>query len=143
MAFDETCAGALLAMKSSASQSLTYSNRTLNHMSDAWVHWNALDDHEAIEDVLHGLSDANIAAGYAGYGYAPFDYVGPWWWYLTNCVAGVSLEAMIAAVIAPEAHDDHRSAWILLWDAYRASMYDKPFDQEYHNAWVQRFKSWT
>ena len=40
------------------------------------------------------------------------------------------------------AHDDHRSAWQLLTDAYKASMYDKPFDLEYHTMWVQRFKSW-
>ena len=40
------------------------------------------------------------------------------------------------------ADDDHRSAHRLLIDAYQASMYDKPFDQEYHNSWVQRFKSW-
>ena len=143
MAFDETCAGALLAMKSSASKSLTYSNRTLNHMSDAWTHWYALDDHEAIEDILHGLSDANAAAGYAGYGYAPFDYVGPWWWYFTNCIeaGGIEFTDVIEAFISCD--DEIRSGWVLLTDAFRASMYDKPFDEVYHNTWVQRFKSWT
>lgn len=40
-------------------------------------------------------------------------------------------------------NDDHRSAHRLLLDAYQASMYDKPFDQEYHNSWVQRFRSWA
>jgi len=41
------------------------------------------------------------------------------------------------------AEDDHRSAHRLLLDAYQSSMYDKPFDQEYHAQWVQRFRSWT
>lgn len=40
------------------------------------------------------------------------------------------------------AEDDHRSAHRLLLDAYQASMYDKPFDMEYHKNWVQRFKQW-
>jgi len=41
------------------------------------------------------------------------------------------------------ADDDHRSAHRLLLDAYQSSMYDKPFDQEYHAQWVKRFRSWT
>jgi len=41
-----------------------------------------------------------------------------------------------------DAKDDHRSAHRLLLDAYQASMYDKPFDKEYHASWIQRFRSW-
>ncbi len=41
------------------------------------------------------------------------------------------------------ADDDHRSAHRLLLDAYQASMYDKPFDQEYHASWIKRFRSWA
>ena len=41
-----------------------------------------------------------------------------------------------------DAEDDHRSAWQLLTDAYHASMYDKPFDLNYHTTWVERFRSW-
>ena len=143
MAFDETCAGALLAMKQSASYSLTYSNRCLDHMADAWSHWNAAEDHLAIEDILKGLSDTNVAAGYAGYGYAPFDYVGPWWWYFTNCIEAVTLEAMIQAVISPVALDVDRQVWVLLWDAYRATMYEKPFDLTFHSYWIKQFMTWT
>lgn len=40
------------------------------------------------------------------------------------------------------ADDDHRSAHRLLLDAYQASMYDKPFDMEYHKNWVARFRQW-
>ena len=42
-----------------------------------------------------------------------------------------------------DADDDHRHAHRLLIDAYQASMYDKPFDREYHALWIQRFRSWT
>jgi len=53
----------------------------------------------------------------------------------------LTLVKMIEAYIA--ADDDHRSAQRLLFDAYQASMYDKPFDKEYHANWVQRFRSWA
>ena len=53
----------------------------------------------------------------------------------------LTLIKMIEAYVA--ADDDHRSAQRLLFDAYQASMYDKPFDKEYHALWVQRFRSWT
>jgi len=52
----------------------------------------------------------------------------------------LTLIKMIEAYIA--APDDARSAQRLLFDAYKASMYDKPFDLEYHTGWVQRFRSW-
>ena len=53
-------------------------------------------------------------------------------------------EFTILALIAAytNAEDDHRSAWQLLTDAFKASMYDKPFDLEYHKTWVARFKEW-
>lgn len=53
----------------------------------------------------------------------------------------LTLIKMIEAYIA--ADDDHRSAHRLLLDAYQASMYDKPFDKEYHAAWIRRFRSWA
>ncbi len=53
----------------------------------------------------------------------------------------LTLVKMIEAYI--DADDDHRSAQRLLFDAYQASMYDKPFDQEYHALWIQRFRSWV
>ncbi len=73
-------------------------------------------------------------------GWSPYDYQGPIWWYLTNCVTELTLIQMIEAYI--NADDDARSAHRLLLDAYQASMYDKPFDREYHALWIQRFRSW-
>ena len=53
----------------------------------------------------------------------------------------LTLVKIIEAYIA--ADDDHRTGHRLLLDAYKSSMYDKPFDKEYHALWVQRFRSWT
>lgn len=137
MAFEETCEGALLAMKQSASYSLTYSNRALNHMSDAWGHWGTGDDHEAIEDILFAISDINVAAGYAGYGYAPFDYVGPWWWYFTNCIGEMGMDAIINAML--NAEPDQIRYFVGLVDAFRQSIWIKPFNQEFYAALARGF----
>ena len=142
MAFPETCVGALMAMKQSAGSSLTYSNRTLVHMSDAWSHWNAFDDHAAIEDILHGLSDANAAAGYAGYGYAPFDYVGPWWWYFTNCITipEITMDSILSVMLS--ADPDQVEYFVGLVDAYRQSIWNRPFNQEFFTALARGFEQW-
>lgn len=142
MPYPETCAGALDAMKQSASRSLIYSNRSLNHMSDAWTHWYVNQDHEAIEDILSALSDTNIAAGYAGYGYAPFDYVGPWWWYFTNCIetAVFDMDTLLSVMLT--ASDDEYKNFIGLVDAYRVGLWNKPFNAEYYAALARGFASW-
>ncbi len=140
MAFDESCEGALNVMKSSASLSLTYSNRCLNHMSDAWVHWYSNQDHNAIEDVLSGLSDANAAAGYAGWGYDPFAYVGPWWWYLTNCIEGGTLTMADIITAMHTASNEELKTFIGLVDAYRISLWNKPFESDFYAAIARGFE---
>ena len=52
----------------------------------------------------------------------------------------LTLTKMLGAYIAaPEI--DRRSHRYLL-DAFKASMYNKPFDLSYHTEWVRRFESW-
>lgn len=52
----------------------------------------------------------------------------------------LTLIKMLGAYIAaPEI--DRRSHRYLL-DAFRASMYNKPFDLSYHTEWVRRFATW-
>ena len=142
MAYPETCWGALQAMKSSAAQSLLYSNRCLNHMSDAWSHWNSNQDHLAIEDILSGLSDTNAAAGYAGYGYSPFDYEGPWHWYFINCLTeyDLTLNDILAAMLT--ATPDQIEQFIGTVDAFRTSMWNRPFDTEYFALLAKQFAQW-
>lgn len=139
MAFDESCEGALNVMKSSASLSLTFSNRCLNHMSDAWSHWWSNQDHLAIEDILNGLSDANAAAGYAGWGYDPFPYEGPWWWYFTNCIEGGTITMADVINVMESASNDELKTFIGLVDAYRISLWNKPFESEFFAAIARGF----
>lgn len=60
---------------------------------------------------------------------------------LYNMEPDMSLAAWVLRYA--NAPDDVRSAHTTIIDAYRASMYDKPFDLEYHQLWIQRFKSWV
>lgn len=67
------------------------------------------------------------------------------YWANKDTPGGVEYELTLVKMIEAyiNADDDHRSAHRLLLDAYQASMYDKPFDREYHAAWIQRFRSWA
>jgi len=83
------------------------------------------------------------AIKYLTYGHYPFSGIKRVPYYLEHCVGGdeFSMEILFTAYL--DAKDDERSAWQLLTDAYQASMYDKPFDLEYHKTWVARFKEWA
>ena len=142
MAQPLTCEGALLAMKESAKYSLNYSNYAIEHFNDALAHWNLNQDHLAIQDLISGAKDANVAAGYAGYGYTPFDLVGPWWWYFTNCLdAGeVTMSSILLAMLT--ADFEQLKKFVGIFDAYRVAIWNAPFDAEYYAAIARGFQKW-
>jgi len=131
------------AIKNASDTMVLYSAFALQHRSDAWAHYYAGEDHEAIADILSALSDTAYVAD-LGYGsWEPYPVGGPLFQWLKHYGGGeeLTLLAFIEAYI--EADDDHRTALQLLFDAFQASMYSKPFDMEYHKNWVRRFTSWA
>ncbi len=52
----------------------------------------------------------------------------------------LTLNKILGAYISAE--ELERRNHLLLTDAFRATMFDKPFDKEYHAFWVRTFKSW-
>lgn len=100
------------------------------------VGWIAWDNREVLRDLIEAMQ-------YFVYGHSSsFNYVN---WInvhegLYNWEHDQGLAKWILQYTA--AHDDLRAGHRMIIDAYNASMYDKPFDQEYHTLWVQRFKSW-
>ncbi len=115
--------------------------------------WRLIDDYNAAKNGGIGfvtrtnrqvINDLIEAMQYFVFGHtSSFDYV---YWFnvhqgLYEMEPELSLLKMIDAYI--NADDDARSAQRLLFDAYQASMYDKPFDLEYHTDWVRRFRSWA
>lgn len=117
-------------------------------VSTAVTYWLGGDDHLALYYAIQALSPIKYMlyrlydANYPSIGEFAVPY------YLEHCTGGdpppeyeLTWLKVIESYIA--ADDDHRSGWQLLVDAYKASMYDKPFDLEYHTMWVKRFKSWA
>lgn len=120
-----------------------------SRIDQARDHYDLNQDHFAIDDLIEAVGfSRNILIGLVydltgGYHYPLIKIMKLDWEYTNETLpeADISLLKMIDAFI--DAHDDHRSGWQLLTDAYKASMYDKPFNLEYHTGWVARFRSWA
>ena len=128
-----------------------YANST-SEVANALTNWNLPDDHAAIRNLITAASKTAESLGewfdtYI-YGYPRYNLI-KLMTIIDDRLAALeaagtydlTLVKMIEAYI--DADDDHRSAHRLLLDAYQVSMYDKPFDREYHALWIQRFRSWT
>jgi len=139
MAYPLTCEGARSAMKASAQLSTLYTTYAGVHIGDATVHWYAAQDHEAIQDIIFALSDLNTAAGYAGYGYSPFQNYGPWLWYMDNCIeaAEMTMDDILNVMLTADPEQVMRFTGLV--DAYRQSVWDKPFNREFYAALARGF----
>lgn len=133
-----SCSNALALIKSGASSFVTYYNRAMIHNGDADTHWLLGQDHEAIEDILSELRDIRQMGSQWG-GWIPYDYEGPIWWYLENCVAGddLTMDAILSVMIT--ASEAEYRTFIGLVDAYRVGLWNKPFNAEYFAALARGF----
>jgi len=134
----KSCSDALVRIKSGASSWVTYYNRAANHHNDAQTHWDAGQDHEAIEDLLLEVYDIRQMGEMWG-GWSPYDYEGPIWWYLTNCVTGYELTMGDLLSVMLSASEDEYRYFIGLVDAYRVGLWNKPFNSEYFAALARGF----
>lgn len=133
-----SCSNALALIKSGASSWVTYYNRASNHRNDAESHWLLGQDHEAIEDLLLALLDAMTMGSQWG-GWTPYDYEGPIWWYLKNCIVAedLTMDAILSVMIT--ASEAEYRTFIGLVDAYRVGLWNKPFNAEYFAALARGF----
>lgn len=142
-----SCSQILAYLKYRYGEAEVHRGQLSNYKSYAYTSWLEGDDHGAINHIINGLGriiyifDRLIEWDY------PDDNECLLWYYFSNCVDGeapeeyeLTMTKIIQAYI--DTPDDIRSAWQLLVDAYQASMYDKPFDMEYHKTWVRRFHEW-
>lgn len=119
-----------------------------NAIEPAWSAYQAAfaaDDHtnDALTNIITAMGQLISTVAHIIDDDYPFDEAYSIVNFLEHHTAGgedFTLLTFIEAYI--KADDDHRSAHRLLLDAYQASMYDKPFDMEYHKNWVTRFKQW-
>lgn len=136
---EASCSDALQTIKSDASQIVTYYNRAMTHFNDAETHWNLLEDHLAIQDLISAGRDVNVSASGFG-GWSPYDYQGPIWWYLTECLEGLTMATLIQTMLT--ANPQEVEYFIGLVDAYRQSIWTRPFNQEFFAALSRGFMQW-
>ena len=140
MAFPETCEGAISAMKESATQSLNSCNLADIFLTSALMLWTGGDDHGAIQLLISAVQFTIDGAAYAGYGYSPFDNEGPWAYYFTNCIEGGTITMADVINVMESASNDELKTFIGLVDAYRISLWNKPFESDFFASIARGFE---
>lgn len=130
----------------------TYLFWARNHFEDADFHWQALDDHEAIEDILLGVYDNNQAIERVAWG-------GYWGYNGSTNIIPTALDRNMACPFIDEAPEyeltmanliqtmltadpDEVRYFVGLVDAYRQSVWNKPFNTEFYAALARGFELW-
>lgn len=143
MAYPTNCVEALALLKTKHEEAQGYQDTAVHYINEAYTELQLGHDHTAIGSLIQAVTMNNYMIMGMFLIEGEGDEESFWWWYLTNCIkAGNDFTLMTFIDAFINAEDDWRSAHRLLLDAYQASMYDKPFDMEYHKNWVQRFKEW-
>ncbi len=130
--------------------SKSYIANASSRTGQARTHWNANQDHAALDDLIEAVAFVVLVFKQIVYkwddpvlSYPLIDVLKLDWEYTNETFPSFDLSFLDIIEAYINADDDHRSGWQLLTDAYQASMYDKPFDLEYHTGWVARFRSWA
>lgn len=109
----------------------------------AFTEWEAMDDHAAIYYLHRAVSYTNLAVKLLigkddpAAGQYIFHY------YLSNCVGGdyeLTMDAMINVMLT--ATPDEVQYFIGLVDAYRQSIWTRPFNEQFFGALAQGFMEW-
>lgn len=142
MAWPKTCSGALSAIKQMCTSGSFYSNLAYGHTGDAYQHWAANQDHNAIEDLCLASYDLCNSTGYLAYNYSPWAYEGALHWYLVNCIVGfeLTMDALIITMLS--ANPEQVDYFVGLVDAYRQSIWNKPFNKSFYAALARGFMEW-
>lgn len=142
MPYPETCEGAVDAMHDSSVRGGNYAFYAMAHLADAKSHWNLNQDHAAIYDLWLAGLDIRVAAEYNAYNYAPFYPGGPWAWYMRNCIAAPEIDMAMIIIAMLAANPDEVQYFVGLVDAYRQSIWNRPFNQELYAALARGFAIW-
>lgn len=124
-----------------------------DHVAYAWEyryyafeHWESNQDHAAIEDLLTAVyqlifSNLDLIDNYSPYanGGAVYHFLNKYTWpYVQPAV--VDMDSILVAMFDVSPHQ------IMLFEAYtqayKASIWNAPFDEEYHAALVRKWRLW-
>lgn len=133
------CADALSKMGSGAVTSRLQAGYADTDLDRAWVHWNAAQYPEAIEDLLKAGDHLRLSCSYADYAYSPYHDEGANVYYLKNCIdiPDVNMDAIIYAMLTAE--PDEVMYFVGLVDAFRQSIWNRPYNQEFFAAIARGF----
>lgn len=142
MAYPETCAGALLAIKRMCTSGSSYSEKASVHALDAKAHWLAGQDHLAIEDLISACLDLHESTAWLAFNYDPFAYEGAIHWYLTHCIEAppLTMSAILDAMLNAEPHQP--LLFIAYLEAYKASVWNATFDERFFADLVKKWLIW-
>lgn len=142
MAYPETCAGALSAIYDMGSLGGLHSIYGYGHTSDAYTHWTLNQDHLAIQDLIKACWDYGHSTGYLAYKYTPFAPEGALYWYITHCIVGyeLTMDAILSTMLS--ADPTQVEYFVGLVDAYRQSIWNRPFDKDFFAALARGFMEW-
>jgi len=120
--------------------------------SQAAADWNAGDDHAALEDVIQGMWDANQALvnilkkGYYGWDGSTYallsaldrDHACP---FITEAdIPSFNMDAILSVMLS--ATPEQVEYFVGLVDAYRQSIWNRPFNQDFYAALARGFMIW-
>jgi len=142
MAYPFTCAGALTQMQMHTVFMFSQADDAITDEQYAHTHWNLNQDHAAIEDILKALHHIVSSLKYGSFSYAPFYPYGALHYYLTTCLdePEIDMDMILDAMVG--ATPEQVMYFIGLADAYRQSVWNKPFDKEFFAALARGFALW-
>ena len=112
----------------------------MGYIQDAMTHWNLHEDHLAIEDILSGMAQLWWAIDYLVYKYTPFYPECPvphFLKYHTVETATVDMDGILSAMLTAKL--EQIEYFIGLVDAYRVSLWNRPFNAEFYAALARGF----
>ena len=121
-----------------------YKHLASTHRSDAWNWFGVGNDHKALEEIIKCCQDLiTTFTALIGddMGYAPYAVLPYFCRFHTIESAGeVTMRAILDEMFS--ASNEELLQFIALVDAYRQSLWNKPFDAEYWAAVARGFEKW-
>lgn len=142
MPFEQTCSSALDYIAYYTEWAAQKAGAVSFWKDFAADHWDAGEDHLAIEDIILSLTHVVEGLRYSSLSVSPFFPEGAIWWYFTNCITGYTLTMDDILSVMLSATDDEYKKFIGLVDAYRVGLWNKPFNSEYYAALARGFAQW-
>ena len=134
MPYAYNCTGAITLIKDSAALFTIWKTFADMAIINAGLFWTADQDHNAIGQLILAMQNLSLCSHYNSYTETPFGSYNAIHYYLANCIEAdeFDMDSLLSAMVA--ATPDQLQYFIGLVDAYRQSLWDKPFNVG--NFWV-------